>query len=176
MDISAKASRKLSRKLSREFSRELSREFSRELPWKLSRELSWKLQESVLSAIRLHAVKDYPQECCGVLLGDRETQCIEAVCPLANKSGEACGGRHFQVDPMELYRVECQAEIKHLEVAGFYHSHPDHPAELSWEDEKYMIPGMIYLIVSLTGTQMGECRIYTKTEPDEKSMERNTDC
>lgn len=136
---------------------------------------SLKLQEYILSEIWAHASHAYPQECCGVLLGDGETQCVKELCPLQNKSVKERRGEHFRIDPLELYTVEREADAKHLQVIGFYHSHPDHPAQLSGEDEEYMIPGLIYLVVSLTDGKIAEQKSYRKTKPDEGAFELNTD-
>jgi proteasome lid subunit RPN8/RPN11 len=40
----------------------------------------------------------------------------------------------YQIAPLELVRIEREARCQGLEIAGFYHSHPDHPAQWSQTD------------------------------------------
>jgi proteasome lid subunit RPN8/RPN11 len=57
---------------------------------------------------------------------------IEAV-----KAGNTCtdsAHNHYQIAPIELVKIEREARKKDLDIAGFYHSHPDHPAQWSQTD------------------------------------------
>ena len=45
-----------------------------------------------------------------------------------------------------------------LDVVGYYHSHPDHPARPSEFDREHAWPGMSYLIVSVEKRQVVEAR------------------
>ncbi|MCR5148960.1 MAG: M67 family metallopeptidase [Eubacterium sp.] len=127
------------------------------------------LSEVVEQAIRKHAEETYPYECCGILFrasltddsgndpsgGEKpEDEIIRAV-PLNNNRDIEDSRKHFSTDPMEILRVEREYEEQGFEIAGFYHSHPDCPAVPSEEDEREMIPGMLYLIVSV---KKGTCR------------------
>ncbi len=104
----------------------------------------------------LQAVKDYPEECCGVLVG----QCthgirnVTRVIPVRNEklTGKSTG---FAIEPLVIMEIEEEAVENGQEIIGFYHSHPDYRAELSTEDEKYMIPDLSYPIMSV---QKGSCR------------------
>jgi proteasome lid subunit RPN8/RPN11 len=40
----------------------------------------------------------------------------------------------YEIDPAELVRIAEQAHGRGLEIAGFYHSHPGHPAQPSSTD------------------------------------------
>lgn len=79
------------------------------------------------------------------------------------------GGRanvYFEIDPLELYRIEQLAGKEGMEILGIFHSHPDKPARPSSEDVKYMIPGMLYLIAAGTKDGMTDIRGYVKDKPD----------
>ena len=78
---------------------------------------------------------------------------IEECCELSNKSERL---DRYAVDPVELYRCERTFAHRGYEIKGFFHSHPDSSAELSFEDEKNMIPSMLYLLASVT--KDGDCR------------------
>jgi len=55
----------------------------------------------------------------------------------------------YEIDPSTLHTAHFTAEIKGVEVVGFYHSHPDLPSEPSEYDAEHALPGQIYLIVSI---------------------------
>jgi len=83
----------------------------------------------------LHSEEAYPHECCGVLLGnamDDERRVI-AVARCRNTRHDSPHNR-YSIDPAELVRVQRQAREEGLEIIGFYHSHPDHPARWSQTD------------------------------------------
>ena len=54
--------------------------------------------------------------------------------PISNAREEEAKRNRFLIRPEELMRGERYAETKKLDVVGFYHSHPDHPAIPSERD------------------------------------------
>ena len=94
------------------------------------------------------AVKAYPNEACGIMLGDGDNGPVREIWPVKNTEEDEPGWL-FRTEPLELYRLELRAEKENKTITGFYHSHPDAPAVISSEDEKYLVPGMIWLIVSV---------------------------
>ncbi len=104
-------------------------------------------------AIRRHGEETYPNECCGVLLGHAEgdgTMVIDAVSAENTRSDSA--HNRYQIAPQELIRIQQQARHRGLDIVGFYHSHPDHPAEWSKTDleEAHWI-GCSYVITRVAG-------------------------
>jgi proteasome lid subunit RPN8/RPN11 len=89
----------------------------------------------VYAAIRAHGEETYPHECCGALLGriaDRAWSIVEAV-KAGNTRTDSAHNR-YQIAPIELVKIEHEARKKDLDIAGFYHSHPNHPAQWSQTD------------------------------------------
>jgi proteasome lid subunit RPN8/RPN11 len=131
-----------------------------------SRDMALKLSGEHLEAIRAHGARDYPNECCGILLGmaeDSSKQVIEVV-PLANlrhdpkraqellpldEPGRESERNRFLIDPLEQLRVEKDARARGLDVVGYYHSHPDHPARPSTYDRDHAWPWYSYVIVAV---------------------------
>jgi proteasome lid subunit RPN8/RPN11 len=66
--------------------------------------------------------------------------------PLRDPAKETERNR-LSLDPDQL-RVEKDARAKGLEVLGYYHSHPDHPARPSIYDREHAWPWYSYVIVS----------------------------
>jgi len=103
--------------------------------------------------MRRHAEAAYPRECCGVLLGNRSgaTREVLKVVPCANTRLDS-PHRNYGIDPVEVIRIRKDARASGLEIVGFYHSHPDHPARWSPTDlqDAHWI-GCSYVISSVEG-------------------------
>jgi len=108
------------------------------------------ISESLLREIRAHGVKDYPYECCGLLLGQYspEGKVVTETYPISNAREESAKRNRFLIEPVELMRGERYAREHALEVVGFYHSHPDSPAVPSQYDLEHAWPTYSYIIVS----------------------------
>ena len=104
------------------------------------------LGAGVDEAIRDHGRQTYPHECCGAMLG-RAGVVVEA-CPLPNTTEEG-PRRRFLVRPQDYRAAERRATERGLELLGFYHSHPDHPARPSQFDLDHAWPVFSYVIVSV---------------------------
>jgi proteasome lid subunit RPN8/RPN11 len=128
--------------------------------------MSIKLDKSHSEAIRRHGSADYPNECCGILLGhaDGAHKEVREVVPLKNLRLDAARAQEllpleapgresernrFLIDPLEQLRVEKDARARKLDVVGYYHSHPDHPARPSEYDRNHAWPWYSYVIVSV---------------------------
>jgi proteasome lid subunit RPN8/RPN11 len=93
------------------------------------------VKREIYEAIRAHGEETYPHECCGALLG-RETGNgwrIEASVKAGNTRTDSAHNR-YHIAPIELVKIEREARRQGLSIAGFYHSHPDHPAQWSPTD------------------------------------------
>jgi proteasome lid subunit RPN8/RPN11 len=113
-----------------------------------------RMGQAQFDAIRLHGEETYPNECCGVLLGHMEgdgNTVIDTV-PAENTRSDSAHNR-YQIAPPELIRIQQQARRRGLDIVGFYHSHPDHPAEWSKTDleEAHWI-GCSYVITKVAGS------------------------
>lgn len=111
----------------------------------------------------------YPEECCGVLIGDMDELKIDKICSLENSSEQSKRGDRFIIDPGEIINVEKNLEKDTESIIGIYHSHPDAEAVLSREDEENMIPGMLYIVLSIVDEKCRDIRAYLKTEPDKEA-------
>ncbi len=107
------------------------------------------ISETLLHEIRAHGVKDYPYECCGLLLGryGADGKVVTETYPISNAREESAKRNRFLIEPVELMRGERYAREHDLEVIGFYHSHPDSPAVPSQYDLEHAWPTYSYIIV-----------------------------
>jgi len=108
--------------------------------------MSLALAVGVNDAIRRHGAETYPHECCGALIG-REGAVTE-VFALPNTTEEG-PRRRFLVRPADYREAERRAAALGAELLGFYHSHPDHPAQPSQYDLDHAWPFFSYVIVSV---------------------------
>jgi proteasome lid subunit RPN8/RPN11 len=132
------------------------------------------LNQQNLKEIADHGERDYPHECCGLLLGRFAKDGLKITCEtylISNAREEAAKRNRFLITPEELIRGERYAAQKQLEIIGFYHSHPDHPAVPSEYDREHAWPVFSYIIVSV---QNGEAKdIYSWTlKPDRSAFDQ----
>ena len=86
-------------------------------------------------ALRAHGEETYPHECCGVLLGRAAdgTNDVQRAVRAGNTRTDSAHNR-YHIAPEELIRIQRDARRDALDIVGFYHSHPDHPARWSETD------------------------------------------
>jgi proteasome lid subunit RPN8/RPN11 len=110
-----------------------------------------RISQRELDALRRHGEQTYPYECCGVLLGgvEGDDRVVRQVAPCVNTRADRPQDR-YDIDPRELVKIQRQARERGLDIVGFYHSHPDHPARWSATDlaEAHWI-GCSYVITSV---------------------------
>ncbi len=135
--------------------------------------MTLKMADEKLNEIRQHAAREYPSECCGAMLGAvdgsgvkevrhieplrnvrKEVDRAEELLPLAAPERESERNR-FLIDPGDLMGVERQARRLGLDVVGFYHSHPDHPARPSDYDRDHAFPWYSYVIIAVEAGKPG---------------------
>lgn len=119
------------------------------------------LAENHRTDLAAHGERDYPHECCGLLLGsfaEHGLKIITEIYPISNAREEQAKRNRFLIRPEELIRGERYAESKGLDVVGFYHSHPDHPAVPSEYDLEHAWPMFSYLVVSVSAGAAGDLR------------------
>ena len=109
-----------------------------------------KIPGELFGKIAAHAERTYPEECCGVMLG-REAggeRVVQELVEIDNRQ-DTNRRRRFLITPQQYRDAEGQAAEKNLDLLGFYHSHPDHPAAPSAFDTEHALPWFTYVIVSV---------------------------
>lgn len=125
------------------------------------------ISQQLLNEVREHGVRDYPYECCGLLLGryGAEGKLVTETYAISNAREESAKRNRFLIEPAELMRGEKYARSRDLEVVGFYHSHPDSPAVPSQYDLEHAWPTYSYIIVSTRADQATDLFSWEQ-EPD----------
>jgi proteasome lid subunit RPN8/RPN11 len=128
----------------------------------MSEELELGITAELAEKIREHGVETYPYECCGALLGRdldilafdpnensrKISREVLSLFPLVNRRDDSPRNR-FAVTADDVREAEKAASAQGLEVIGWYHSHPDHPAKPSDFDRDHAWPWYSYIIVSV---------------------------
>ncbi|MDO8632809.1 MAG: M67 family metallopeptidase [Phycisphaerales bacterium] len=108
------------------------------------------IDPTLLDTLVAHAERDYPEECCGILVGVRRglDRIIHRAVP-SNNITEGDRRRNYQVDWEMLLRTQRQARADQREIIGFYHSHPDGSAQPSQRDLDHAWSDCSYLILAM---------------------------
>ena len=108
------------------------------------------ISAKLLDRIKFHGEEVYNEECCGALFGkdSDENRTVLDILEFENEKEESRQNR-FLINPEQYRSAEKLAKEKNLELLGFYHSHPDHPAQPSQFDIDHALPWFTYIIVSV---------------------------
>ncbi|MGN7985138.1 C40 family peptidase [Burkholderia sp. 22313] len=106
------------------------------------------MRKATLDAIRLHAIRAYPHECCGLVIVERgRERYVEC-------SNAATDGDHFILPAQEYAAAEDRGA-----VVAVVHSHPDASAEASEADRAACeASGMVWHIVEVRRSDDGIVR------------------
>ena len=114
--------------------------------------MALKITRALHESLRQHGEESYPHECCGVLVGDFDDagdKEVTAVVQCGNTRTDSLANR-YHISPSELVRIQREAMLAGSDIVGFYHSHPDHPAQWSTTDlAEAHWTGCSYLITSV---------------------------
>jgi proteasome lid subunit RPN8/RPN11 len=93
------------------------------------------LPQRLYAELRAHGEETYPYECCGILLGKVENSAIRvaALIRAGNTRTDSAHNR-YNIAPQSLVKAQREGRKQGLDIVGFYHSHPDHPAQWSSTD------------------------------------------
>lgn len=126
-----------------------------------------KLYSRHVQSIQAHAEKTYPEECCGLLLGELQgdTKTVSEVLPTENSWDEESAivfqeikstaerklsrRNRFSIAPQVMLKAQKDARDRNLNIIGIYHSHTDHPAIPSEFDRAIAWSQYSYVIVSV---------------------------
>ena len=121
------------------------------------------ISQAELQRIHTHAEQGYPHEVVGILAGqsqldrsDLEAQnpasddtsgMVQQAYPLINERADT--HNRYKVSGLALMRAERKLEAAGMQILGYYHSHPDHPAQYSEYDRDHALPNLSYMIISV---------------------------
>jgi proteasome lid subunit RPN8/RPN11 len=107
-----------------------------------------KIAGAAMDAVKAHGAEGYPNEICGVLVGPRGGRTATQAKRARNLIVERSRDR-YEIDPADHLRIQREADADGHDIIGYYHSHPDHPAQASRFDTERAWSGYVYVIVSV---------------------------
>ena len=119
--------------------------------------MALRFQKTLIEQLQQHGEEMYPRECCGVLVGEflpgesegPALRMVRRVVPCGNACTDLPETR-YRIDPADLVRIQREARLQGHVILGFYHSHPDWPAQWSRSDiEEAHWTGCSYVITSV---------------------------
>jgi len=97
--------------------------------------MSLHLSQQLYDELRAHGEETYPHECCGIMLGRSNGENINVVALIrAGNTRTDSAHNRYNIAPGELIAAQREGRKQGLDIVGFYHSHPDHPAQWSSTD------------------------------------------
>jgi proteasome lid subunit RPN8/RPN11 len=136
------------------------------------------LPNAVYRDLRAHCEEAWPHECCGALLGHSvpDGWQVDSLLRAVNIRADSPRNR-YEIAPAELAGIVLEARNRGLEIAGFYHSHPGHPAQPSSTDlaEAYWL-GCSYVITEVAQGKaaLTDAFLLTGTTEENKRFEPQT--
>ncbi len=114
-----------------------------------------------VKAIEAHARETYPEECCGFLVGPaaepRKVVSVRRATNVVDSNRE----RRYVIEPRETLSLEKELRGTGHEILGYYHSHPNHPAEPSEFDRSHAWPWYTYVILSIVDRRPADLRAWS---------------
>jgi proteasome lid subunit RPN8/RPN11 len=127
--------------------------------------INLKIKRRDFESIEKHALKNFPLECCGLLIGKTATKIfdVKEVVPAENMHKSEVS---FEADAELVYRAITAAETKRFELIGIYHSHPNMRAYISAVDAEMMKlwPNVAWLVLGVSEKQITEKKAFMLKE------------
>ena len=139
-----------------------------------------KLSKKQSNLIFSHAKSNYPDECCGLIVGPNNIDCdyenleIVLCCNIQNKMHELDPETYprtartaFLIEPKEFLRIENSTKEGKI-LKGIFHSHPDEESYFSDEDKSAAVPfgdiptfpNVGHIVVSIFENEIKETKVF----------------
>jgi proteasome lid subunit RPN8/RPN11 len=124
-----------------------------------------RLRTNEMALVHAHLSLAYPEEGCGVMLGveREEAREVRRVIGFENRREDSRHNRYL-IAPEQFLAADKEARAAGLDVLGFFHSHPEHPAQPSDFDREHAWPYYSYMIVSIERGQAVDTRSWRLTD------------
>ncbi len=124
------------------------------------------LPEKLHQEICDHSVADFPNEACGLLVGQKNEKGELVVSNCLQAMNVSSTPEHaFEIDPTQIIKTQKNRRDLSEQIIGHYHSHPNGRAEPSKTDLKQNYDtSLIWLIAALENSKVIEINGYASFE------------
>jgi proteasome lid subunit RPN8/RPN11 len=131
------------------------------------------IPQRILDDIGEHSKETYPEECCGILVGqDKDGDHLITESHRADNVAEERRHERYLIDEKKLIEVMKAVRGTGEDVVGFYHSHPDYPSRPSgFDTETAAWPGYSYLIASVEKDGVESVRSWVMPDGEKEFIE-----
>lgn len=133
-----------------------------------------KLEKNIIEEIYEHALEEYPDECCGIITGDRIKQSVHRCENVQNKLHAEDPVRYprdahtaYTIERSEFDDIISSAHSRGEKIIAFYHSHCDHESYFSEEDVAAQtvfgepeFPDALHVVVSVMDGKVHDKKYY----------------
>src|SRR5205814_1814729 len=99
------------------------------------------------------------------MIGPRGDRTVSEVKRARNIVVERARDR-YEIDPRDHIRIQREADSSGHDIVGYYHSHPDHPAQASRFDAERSWAGYVYVIVSVADGRAMDANAFVADRDD----------
>ena len=121
-------------------------------------------QPDHLAQMQRAAEVDYPNECCGLIVGHIGEGGIDRIVTRIAPSPNVSTSNHrdsFEVDPKVRFELMRELDGSDDDIIGHYHSLPDHPAEPSETDRSMVYePDLLWIIMSVEQSRVVDTQAF----------------
>jgi len=124
-----------------------------------------KLNQQIISRLNGDALRTFPDECCGFILGHEtgnEKTAIDLV--IVDNAKEGDKRRRFEISASDYVQAEKFCDENGLVLLGIYHSHPNYPSVPSEHDRVAAQPFFSYLIISVIENKIASYQSWVLNE------------
>lgn len=118
-----------------------------------------RVSRSAMDEIAAHAAEGYPNEICGMLIAPPGGDVVTESRRVRNTVVDRARDR-YNMDPIDQIRIQRECDDRGLEIVGYYHTHPDHPARASATDAARSWAGPVYVIASCVAGRVEDARAW----------------
>jgi len=131
------------------------------------------IEQTPLDEMIKDAVRTFPDECCGFLLGKEENNIRTIIkIQVVDNAKEGDKRRRFIISAKDYLKAELFADENNLQLIGVYHSHPNHPAIPSEHDRVAAQPYFSYIILSVMNNEFDHIRSWRLNEQQQFEEEK----
>ena len=136
-----------------------------------------KISSKLISEIKAHGERTFPNECCGIVFGTYEVagedgnkskKTATELQPIENQFEGDEQYHRFLITDEQMLKAEFYARKHGLEIVGIYHSHPDCESIASEYDRSHAVPVYSFLITSIMNGKAVDIHNWTLEWSEEK--------